>query len=247
MNKWKYNLKLLAEFDHIIIPCSACIKPLETVIWKPCIYMPPGIDAIQFCPYPNPPVRSIDVYSLGRKSLVTHQALLKMAEERQNFYIYDTFTRMQTSIPREHRKLVANITKRSCYFIANAPKIDQPLETNGQCEISYRFLEGAASGTVMIGDIIENEAFRKHFDWPDVVIKVPFNAMNIADILDELDAQPERLEKIRKNNVVQCLLRHDWVYRWKTILELVGLKPKPALVAREERLKKLAEDIKKNS
>jgi hypothetical protein len=209
--------------------------------------MAPGIDTIQFCPYPNPPVRSIDVYSMGRKSLVTHKALLKMAEGRQIFYIYDTFARMRTSVPKEHRNLLANIAKRSRYFIANAPKIDRQLEINGQCEISYRFLEGAASGTVMIGEPRGNDAFKEHFDWPDAVIHVPYNTADIAKILEDLDSQPDRLKEIRKNNVVQCLLRHDWLYRWRAILELVGLKPKPALVAREERLKKLAIEIKKTS
>jgi hypothetical protein len=170
-----------------------------------------------------------------------------MAEQGQIFYIYDTSENMKTLLPRDHRILVANKAKRSRYFLANTPKIDRQSETNSQSEISYRFFEGAAAGTVMIGEACTNKEFREHFDWPDAVIKVPFNAPNIADILAELDSQPERLEKIRKNNVVQSLLRHDWVYRWRAILNMVGLKPKPALIAREERLKKLAEDIEKNS
>jgi hypothetical protein len=45
---------------------------------------------------------------------------------------------------------------------------------------------------------------------------------------------------------VQSLLRHDWVYRWRTILEAVGLEPTPALVAREKRLKALAERVERD-
>jgi hypothetical protein len=247
LHKWKHHLKILSQFDYVVLACSACIQPVKDLNHRLCVYLPPGVDAIKFCPYPNPPLRSIDVYSMGRKSPATHEALLKMAEERKIFYIYDTSESMKTLLPRDHRILVANIAKRSRYFVANAPKINRQSETRGQSEISYRFLEGAAAGTVMVGEPRENDTFKKHFDWPDAVIKVPYDAVNIAEILADLDSQPERIARIRKNNIVQSLLRHDWVYRWREILDIVGLKPKPALIAREERLRKLAEDVRKTS
>lgn len=247
LHKLKGHLKILSKFDYIILHCSDSVQPMEDMIRRPCFYVPPGVDAIQFCPYPDPPVRCIDVYNLGRRSLVTHQALLKMAEQKQIFYIYDTINRLDTSHPRQHRSLIANFAKRSRYFFANAGKIDRPSETHKQGEIGPRFFEGAAAGAVMLGDYPQNEAFKNNFDWPDAVIKVPFHSPDIAEILGDLDSQPERLEEIRRNNVVQSLLRHDWVYRWRTILDIVGLEPGPALDARENRLKKLAKDIKKTS
>lgn len=245
--KYKGHLKILSQFDHVVLALSSSLEVLKKTTSASCVFLPSGIDVIKFCPFPNPPVRSIDVYSMGRRSQITHQALLKMSEEGKIFYIYDTVFNMHTFYPGQHRSLLANIAKRSRYFVANAPKIDKHCETHGQSALSYRFFEGAASGTVMIGEPRENEAFREHFDWPDAVINVPYDTPNIADILADLDAQPERLKKNRKNNVVQSLLRHDWVYRWRAILDIVGLKPKPALIAREEHLKKLARDIEKES
>jgi hypothetical protein len=246
-HKYKGHIRILSQFDYVILTLSGTLEKLKKATSASCLFMPSGIDAIKFCPFPNQSHRFIDVYSMGRRSQITHQALLKMSEEGKIFYIYDTVSNMHTFYPRQHRSLLANIAKRSRYFIANAPKIDKHFETQGQSALSYRFFEGAASGTVMIGEPRENEAFRQHFDWPDAVINVPFDSPNIADILAELDAQPERLERARNNNIIQSLLRHDWVYRWKSILNLVGLEPRPALVAREKRLKKLAKDIKKNS
>jgi spore maturation protein CgeB len=247
LHKLKGHLKILSQFDYVIIPSGGSVKTVRDLIGDSCVYIPPGINTIRFCPYPDPPVRSIDVYSMGRKSSVTHQALLKMVEQRKIFYIYDTFENMKTFLPRDHRILLANITKRSRYFIANAPKINQQSETGGQMEISYRFFEGAASGTVMIGETGKNEALKEHFGWSDSVIQVPFDSPNIAEVLADLDSQPERLAEIRKNNVVNCLLRHDWVYRWRAILDMVGLKPRPALIAREKLLKKLAKGVTKTS
>lgn len=245
LHKWKGHLKILSQFDYILLHCSESVQPIQNMIQRPCSYIAPGIDTLQFCPYPNPYPRCVDVYYLGRRVPALHQSLLKMAEQTRIFYIYDTIHKMNTLDYRQHRSLLANIAKRSRYFVAHPGKINQPSETHGQSEIGSRFFEGAAAGTVMIGEHPENDAFRENFDWPDVVINVPFDSPNIADILAELDSQPERLEKIRKTNVIQSLLRHDWVYRWRSILDRVGLKPRPALIAREERLKKLAGDIKK--
>ncbi len=243
LHKFKGHLKILSQFDYVIINCSASIQPIQDIIQRPCLYIPPGVDAIQFSPYPNPPVKCIDLYNLGRKSPVTHAALLKMVKEKQIFYIYDTISKLDTSNPSQHRNLVANIAKRSRYFFANAGKIDLPSETHKQAEIGPRFFEGAAAGTIMLGECLQTDAFRSNFDWPDAVIEVPFHSPNIAEILADLDSQPERLAEISRNNVVQSLLRHDWVYRWKKILDMVGLEPRPALIKREERLQQLAEMV----
>jgi len=233
-------LKLLSEFDLVVIPSYGSVGPVRQVIKTECAYVPPGIDAITFSPWPAFPARSIDVYSIGRKSPSVHESLLKLAREGRIFYLYDTIRKKETPYYRQHRDLVANIAKRSRYFIANAPKINKPEETGGQAEISYRFLEGAASGAVMLGEPGESDAFRIQFDWPDAVIKVPYSSTDITPVLADLDAQPERLARIRKTSMANCLRRHDWAYRWRAILDLVGMEPLPALLEREKRLGELA-------
>jgi hypothetical protein len=168
-----------------------------------------------------------------------------MAEQKELFYVYDTILGMQTASPGEHRSLTANMAKRSRYFLVHPGKVDRQFETGGQSELGPRYFEGAAAGTVMIGEHPETEVFREHFGWSDAVIHVPFDAPNIAKILADLDSQPARMEQARKNNIVQSLLRHDWAYRWGTILDMAGLKPKAALIDRLEHLKRMAEDVKK--
>ena len=220
---------------------------MQDLIKRPCFYVPPGIDTIKFCPYPNPPLRSIDIYSIGRRSQITHKALLKMVEQRKIFYVYDTMLEMDTTRPVEHRSLIANMAKRSRYFLVNPAKVDRRFETGGQNEIGFRYFEGAAAGTVMIGEHPKTEVFEEHFGWLNSVIRMPFDSPDIADILVELDSQPEWIAKVRKKNIVQSLLRHDWAYRWNSILKIAGLKPGNALKDRLEYLKKLSEDIKKNA
>ena len=239
-------LKILSEFDYVFVVCSFSVKPIEQEIQRPCFPILPAIDAIRFCPYPNSVSRSIDVYSMGRRLETTHKALLDLANDGKLFYLFDAFeSRPSWSAKnhREHRSLVADLAKRSRYFIVNPAKIDRKRETGDQDEIGYRFFEGAASGAVMIGQHPENELFYQHFDWPDAVIRIPDDAKQIDDFLAKLDSQPERLAKARRNNVINSLLRHDWAYRWREILEKVGLEPKPALLEREKQLRNMAEDI----
>lgn len=243
VRQWKSYSKILSQFDYVVLGCSASVKPMQDLIKRPCFYIPPGIDAIRFCPYPNPPLRSIDVYSIGRKSEVVHRSLRKMAEQKEIFYIYDTIAHMETACPGEHRSLIADCAKRSRYFLVNKAKADREFETGGQSEVGYRFFEGAAAGTVMIGDHPETQIFEEQFGWPDSVIHVPYDTPDIAEILAELDSQPERMELARKNNVVQSLLRHDWAYRWRAVLDIAGLKPSDTLIDRQRRLKELAETI----
>jgi hypothetical protein len=213
-----------------------------------------GVDALRFCPHPNPPARFIDVCGIGRRSPVTHDALLELARERGMFYFYDTIqsrpvgtlTKQMTfrvTNPREHRLLFSQLLKRSRYFIANRAWADRFGLLPGEDEIAARFYEGAASGAIMLGDPPDSEDFRTQFDWTDAVVPIPFDAPRIAEVVADLDAHPERSSRIRRDNMANALLRHDWVYRLRALLDAVGVAPTDSMLAREARLRALADDV----
>jgi hypothetical protein len=239
LSKYECFLKILSKFDYVMLYYSQSVKAVSKVIGDRCFFLPPGVDAILFCPYPEPPKRVVDVYSIGRRSEVTHQTLLRMAKENRIFYVYDSMIAEDAMSAKEHRLLVANMAKRSEYFIVNPGLIDNSDIRGSQLEMGNRFFEGAAAGTIMIGEYPRNGEFEKLFNWPDAVIYLPFDSDNIGTIINALDKQPDRKEKIRRNNVVQSLLRHDWVYRWETVLKTAGLEPMPELLKRKKRLKDL--------
>lgn len=254
IQSWKPVLELLKDFDHIFLGHYYGTKAVADIIRRPCTYLPPSVDTVKFYPYsldsplqkgtPFPPHRSIDVCYIGRRSVITHKALLELAEQGKIFYYYDTVKKFHVIDPKEHRSLLANLIKRSRYFIANKAKVNQVEQIKGQFEIGYRFFEGAAAGAVMVGDPPATEAFEKYFNWPDAVIRIPFDAANIANIIADLDGQPERLARISRDNVVNSLLRHDCVYRWREVLEAVGLQPTPEMLYREAHLKNLAQMLR---
>ena len=59
----------------------------------------------------------------------------------------------------------------------------------------------------------------------------------MATLIEQLDAQPRRIERARRTNAVRCLLQHDWAYRWERILFAVGMDPLPQLQHRKSRLR----------
>ncbi|NJO96189.1 MAG: glycosyltransferase family 1 protein [Pleurocapsa sp. CRU_1_2] len=130
--------------------------------------------------------------------------------------------------------------KNSRYFIANYAKINQLQETHGQREIGYRFFEGAAAGSVLLGCSPDNVAFKHYFDWDNVIIPIDFDEHNIVKIIAELDSQPELLKQIQTDNVVNSLLKHDWVYRWEEILRELGMSITSGIEQRKHQLKEMA-------
>jgi hypothetical protein len=244
-----YLLELLAEFDHVFVGVRHVMDEVSQIVGVPCRYLPLAADVLRFSPYPDLPPRTIDVCNIGRRSEVTHAALLGLARERRLFYYYDTVAasgrgRKQrtfpVSDPEEHRLLLANLLRRSRYYIANRGRINEPEFTMGRDEISSRFYEGAAAGTVMLGEPPRIPQFEAQFDWPDALIRLPFDSPEIARLLAELDANPERLSRVQRSNVRNAALRHDWVHRVREVFEVLGLPPTAGMLAREERLRALA-------
>jgi hypothetical protein len=240
--KNRHFLRILAKFDVVMLYYSQTVKPLSEIIERRCVFLPPGVDAITFCPNPDPPERVIDVYSIGRRSEITHRGLLDMARESGLFYLHDSMDGNQAINSKEHRALFANVAKRSRYFVVNPGKIDEPHLRGRQMEAGNRYFEGAAAGAIMVGERPNNEVFEELFDWPDAVSHLAYDSQDIGVIRD-LDADPERGDRIRRTGIVQALMRHDWVYRWEAILKTVGLEPMRRALERKDRLGKLVEIV----
>ncbi len=243
LNDRLYLLEPLKQFDAVFVVTSNSTKEIAAYTGRPCIYLPFGVDTLRFCPFPGFPERSIDLASLGRRSSITHAALLNLSQSTNFFYYYDTAANLRTIAPQEHRIMYANLLKRSRYFIANYSCVNEPEKVKGSQEIGYRFFEGAAAGTVMIGCAPEAGLFRESFDWSDAVIQMPFDAPEVGQLIADLDAQPDRLNRIRLDNVVGSLRKHDWVYRWKQVLATAGLQPTAEMRDREAYLYQLSETI----
>jgi len=245
-----YLLELLAEFDHVFLGTVQGVGDVARVTGRPCSYLPLAADVLRFSPFPDPPARVIDVCNIGRRSAVTHEALVRLAHDRRIFYYYDTVAasgdgrRQRTfrvSDAAEHRMLLASLLRRSRYFVANRGRINEPEFTMGRDEISSRFYEGAAAGVVMLGEKPRIKEFDRQFDWGDAVIPLPFDSADVGRILGDLGRDAPRLARIRQDNVRQAALRHDWVHRLRVVFETLGVPPTEGMLAREAALKSISE------
>ncbi len=245
----EYLLELLAEFDHVFTGLQHCVGDISRITGRPCSYLPLATDVLRFAPTSPDQPRPIEVCNIGRRSQVTHHALQADAARRDNFYYYDTVAASGTDLKqrtfrvdnaREHRLMLATILKRSRFFIANRSHVNNPEFTAGRDEISARFYEGIAAGTVMIGEAPRTAEFKRQFDWPDAVIHLPFDSPDVAEILANLNGDPERLAAISRENVRAAALRHDWLYRIRTAFDTLGLAPTEAMQARADQLGRIA-------
>jgi hypothetical protein len=245
----EYLLELLSEFDHIFVGLRHCVRDVARITGRPCSYLPLATDVVRFAPAAVDQSRPIDVCNIGRRSPVTHQALMGEAERRGYFYYYDTVAASGSNLkqrtfrvdsPHEHRIMLATILKHSRYFIANRSFVNRPEFTAGRDEISPRFYEGAAAGTVMLGEEPRSDEFTRQFDWPDAVIHLPFDSPDIGRILADLNADTERLRAARRNNVREAALGHDWLHRIQVVFDTLGLPHTEKMQARAQLLEQIA-------
>jgi hypothetical protein len=244
-----YLLELLSEFDHIFIGMRHSVDAVAQITKRPCTYLPMAADVLTFSPWPSPGPRTIDVCNVGRRSPVTHATLVELTRERFLFCYFDTFSggadKHQRTFfvedPAEHRLLLANLLRRTRYYIAHRSRVNQTDYTGNRQELSGRFFEGAAAGTVMIGEAPALPEFAMLFDWPDALVHVPFDCPEIGRVIAELDRDPERILRIRCQNAAQSALRHDWVHRLHSVFDVLGLPATRRMIEREERLRALAE------
>lgn len=238
---WLFRFR---EFDHVIVGLKGSVEAVSNAIGRSCHYVPGGVDAIRFSPCLEPPSRVINVYSVGRRLEGIHQALLKLAALGKIFYVHDTMENSGNALTSDyqaHRNAYANMAKRSHLFMVAQGFVDTADRTRGQIEVGFRYYEGSAAGAILVGQTPDCDTFRQTFDWPDAVVDIKPDGSDTVQVITDLLADPDRLQRISRRNAVEALLRHDWVYRWKEIFAIAGIKPTRRMKTREKRLKQLAD------
>mgnify|MGYP003694103471 CR=1 FL=1 len=219
------------------------VAPLSNALGQPCHYLPGGVDGIRFSPYPQQPRRVIDAYSVGRRWQGVHEALQKRAAAQNEFYVS---TRCRTARARRRTiRSTAISTRLPPSEAASSPwRRGRRVWTRrrmGRSRVGFRYVRGVRC--------------RHHHDWPgsglravprDVRLagcgrRVESDGSNVDHVLNDLAAQPDRMEEISRRNATGALLRHDWIYRWKRMFDIAGLRPLDGMKARMTTLEGLAQ------
>lgn len=236
--------RFLAEFDHVFVGCEGTVESLGEHLQTPVSYLPPSVDMDRFAADPWP-ATAIDVYAMGRRHPQLHDALQRWADADQHrFYLYDTFSgNVPIADHAQHRRKLADIIRRSRFFLANEAKVDEPNHTGHQSEVGYRFFEGAAAGAVMVGLSITAPAFERLFGWDEPVVTVDPSGDDIAERLKELDQDAGRRDAIRRRNAAGSLRTHDVAHRWRQVLDTLGLEVPAGVTERIDRLADRADHV----
>src|SRR5262249_45187381 len=81
-----YLLELLSMFDHVFLGARLSVQDVARITGRPCSYLPLAVDVLRFTPALVDQPRPIAVTNIGRRSAITHQALLEYSEQREKFY-----------------------------------------------------------------------------------------------------------------------------------------------------------------
>lgn len=246
----KRSLAYLDRFDHVFLLNKSSVPNVQRYTRTPCSFLPIAADVLHTSPLPECPARVIDVYSMGRRAPHVHEQMVRAMRAGEMFYVFDTTNSGSVLDWSESRTMTANLIKRSRYFVAFDHTVGSALkrmEAQGEVALSMRYFEGAAGGAVMIGSTPPCDEFAPLFDWPDAVIDIPHDSGDVIRFLAELDEDSPRLGRIRRDNVVEALTRHDWCHRWETVMATLDLPRSPALEARRVRLAGLASDARRRT
>ena len=242
------ELALLDQFDHVFVMNAGSIPNLKRYTKAPVTFLSTATDCMRACPTPNSAERVIDVACIGRRIDTVHNRMLAVARERGWFYLYDVWGDLRAIDWAQAREANANVIKRSRYSIVWDPAAEKTKSASMGDEraLTTRYFESAAGGSILLGSRSAAPEFAGHFDWPDVVIDIAPDGSDLEARLDELDADPARCAGIRRANVTNCLRRHDWGHRWRSILDTLDLAPTQALLDRLAALDARADVIERS-
>lgn len=237
MDSWGGTLRLFEQFDHVYVGISASAKQLAERLDTPVSYLPYSVDTTRFAPRDPDAVRPIEVLTVGRRSPVTHAALLEWSIREDRFYHFDSFTAKRCHDLAEHRIMYSRLHQNSAFAIANRGVGAATAHNGGEEALPARYFETAAAGGVLVGQPPSVPEFTAEFGWDDAVIEAPFDDADMPARITELAKDPARLNRLRRRNIAETMRRHDTAHRLDTMLREAALEPPQRVIeAVEERV-----------
>ena len=241
--KEAHTLAKLDLFDRVFVLNGSSIPELERYTSTPISQLSTATDVARTTPAPDYPRRVVDICCIGRNNPETHIDLLTLSKKQGLFYHYDVWKNQNVGESWDAvRHWNAELIRRSRYYLVWDPahKTAGNRHAGTMQVLSTRYFEGAAGGAVLLGSAPDCPEYHAAFDWPDAVIPLGQNA---ASLIETLDNDPERVMRIRTQNIYNSLRRHDWAHRWRQVLEAFDMAPTPEHIIREHALEARARGV----
>jgi len=214
------NPSLLLQFDHLFVLSHESADALKQS-GVSSSFLPLAINTASFHIRLTP--RWIDVIGYGRTDMAVHQALQRHFNQPTSprLYLHSTSSHGEVFNQREHDMLMDKLLSQSkislCFEASNIRRFW------GSSPLLYRWLEAWAAGCTVVGRKPFGQGVAELMDWPNSAIDLPKSPSDWVPFIELLLDDPETLAQNTLRNRQQSLLRHDWHYRIKTMLETVDL------------------------
>jgi hypothetical protein len=184
---------------------------------------------------------------MGRRIEKRHAKFVHWSNKSGAFYFFDTAGNVPMIDHREHRKRYINILNRTKLFVVSPGKVVNPLNEVLPEEIGYRYFEGAACGTVMIGDIPNSPVFKECFDYPNPVLPIP-DSDELNSFLEEYTAlSSDPFYPTRIAGLKNILEHFDHAHWWNKLMKYSGFGFDDNTSPRLEQLNRMVVTLKKYS
>jgi hypothetical protein len=237
----RHYLRLLDDFDHVFLFNASSIPTIQRYTSTPCSFLPAASDCLKASPYPGRAPRTIDIYGMGRTWAPVHEQLMDMTKAGELFYLWDHQPGAVDNGFEAARLRTHHVIRHSRFFTSfNFTKGGKLPSSAGEDTIATRMFEGAAGGAVQIGTAPKVPEFHELFDWPDALIEIPQDPLDLRTFYRELQADPVRIERASAHAAANALRRHDWIYRFEKIIQTLDIATPDGVTDRKRRLAKLA-------
>jgi hypothetical protein len=224
------NQPPLTKLDHLFVISDQLANEVRSLYSVNVSWLPLGINTLAWGNYSTH--RSIDLMGYGRMNEAVHTQLQQHFNQADSdrIYFHSTFTCTGVANPKEHIALQIKLLKRSkinlCFEVSNISRFC------GRSPLLYRWLEGWAAGSAIVGTKPRDPEVGALMDWPNSALELPTNPEEWIPFLETLLDDEAKLAEISHRNYRECRLRHDWRYRLRDFFTMMHL-PLPQTLEQE--------------
>ncbi len=209
-------------FDHYFFDVNASDGRFAEYSQRPTHDLAVACDTLRFASGRRWHERMYDVTWVGRRDPAQHARLVSLCERRGWRYYYDPYATAWSQDPLNQRRWLGALMGDSRFSINNYARSNQPEVHRGKRHVASRFAESLAAGNALVGNLPEARYREGFMPWPESAFE---SDSRPDEVIEQLAAEPQRMERVSRRNMAHALRRHDWAHRWAQVLDTVGLPP----------------------